>query len=156
VWAILGTTLAGHYYVQYSVYQDEYSRLVNEFNVGLGSISTILEGISLRTDILINAGGASGIWHNDTVVPLGSTAFTTIHSVADEINYTDYGGALGVLVTSINGVANNGTHGWAYWFWDSERSEWMLPSYSAAKHILHEGDTIAFNFASGWPPPPPA
>jgi hypothetical protein len=156
VWAILGTTLTGYYFVQYNTYQDEYNRLVAGFDVSLGSISAVLEGISLRTDILISVGGASGLWHNDTVMPLGATAFTAVHSVADAINYTDYGGALGVLVTSINGVANNDTHGWAYWFWNSEQSGWTLPSYSAAKHILHEGDTIAFNFAPGWPPPPPA
>lgn len=195
VWAILGTIVAGYYFVQYNTYQNEYNNLANQLTTynnvvndlvnqlaiynnvvsGLGAnlttyndlarqlgadiknISNMLEGISLKANILISYSNGTKVWYNNTVLPLGSTAFTAIYFIADDINYTDYGGELGILVTSINGVDNNSTHGWFYWYWNSESSEWVLPNYSCAKHILHKGDTIAFAYASymEWPPSPP-
>lgn len=181
VWAILGTVVAGYYFLQYGTYRSEYdnlvsqiatynnvvndlvdqlssySNLVDQLGADIEDISTVLEGISLKVNILLSYGNGTKVWYNNTVLPLGSIAFTTIYSVADDINYTDYGGELGILVTSINGVTNNLTHGWFYWYWDSGNSEWALPNYSCAKHILHREDTIAFTYASyiEWPPPTP-
>lgn len=177
VWAISGTVVAGYYFAQYDIYQNEYANLASEFNtfsdaVGglsedftaefntlsgtIGDISAIMESISLRVNILLSYGNGTKIWHNNTALPLGSTAFTAILAIAD-IKYTDYGEDLGILVTSINGVVSNSTHGWLYWGWDAENSKWELPEYSASKYILHRGDTIAFAYESyaTWPPPPP-
>ena len=189
VWAISGTIIAGYYFVQYNVYQNEYGKLASELNTLSGavvdlsetfsatigdlsesftgefntlsdtieSLSEIMESTSLEVNILLSYSNGTKIWYNSTVLPLGSTAFTAILAIAD-IKYTDYGGELGILVTSINGLASNSTHGWLYWYWDVENSEWILPEYSSAKYILHRGDTIAFTYESymTWPPPPPA
>jgi len=166
VWAISGTVVAGYYFIQYNTYQNEYKSLANEFNTlsgaldgfssNLGDITEVLESISLKVNILLSYGNGTKIWRNNTALPLASTAFTAILAIAD-IKYTDYGGELGILVTSINGVANNSTHGWLYWRWDAEKSEWTLPEYSCAKYILHRGDTIAFTYVNylTWPPPSP-
>lgn len=145
VWAILGTIAAGYYFVQYDSYRKEYSNLVDQLR------------ISLEVNILLNYGNGTKVWHNNTVLPLGSTSFTAIYHLADTINYTD-NEEFGILVTSINGVANNSTHGWLYWQWDPQDSMWMLPEYSSGKHILHNGEVIAFalvDYMEGWPPPPP-
>ncbi len=171
VWAISGTIIAGYYFVQYNVYQNEYEKLASElntlsgavvdlsetFSATIGDLSEIMESTSLKVNILLSYSNGTKIWYNSTVLPLGSTAFTAILAIAD-IKYTDYGGELGILVTSINGLASNSTHGWLYWYWDNENSEWILPEYSSAKYILHRGDTIAFTYESymTWPPPPPA
>lgn len=156
VWAILGTAIAGYYFVQYNIYRSEYNNIVNELNVNVGDISTMLEGISLRANILISYGNGTKVWHNNTILPLGSTAFTAIYSIANNINYTKYEG-LGILVTTLNGLTNNSTHGWLYWYWNLGSSEWILPNYSCAEHILHRGDTIAFTYVNymEWPPPTP-
>ena len=173
VWSISGTVVAGYYFTQYNTYKDEYKNLANEFNTlsgalagfstnlnnlssDLGNVTEVLESISLKVNIILSYGNETKIWKNDTALPLASTAFTAILAIAD-IKYKDYGGELGILVTSINGVANNSTHGWLYWYWDAENSEWILPEYSCAKYILHRGDTIAFTYVSyvTWPPPPP-
>ena len=159
VWAISGTVVAGYYFSQYKIYQDEYENLADEFNTlsgTLGDLSEIMESISLRVNILVGYGNGTKIWHNNTALPLASTAFTAILAIAD-IKYTDYGGDLGILVTSINGLASDSTNGWLYWCWDAEKSEWTLPEYSCAKYILHRGDTIAFTYESymTWPPPQP-
>ena len=85
------------------------------------------------------------------------SSFTAIYHIAEDMNYTD-NKEFGILVTSINGVANNSTHGWLYWQWDPQNSMWMLPEYSSGKHLLHKGEVIAFtfvNYMAGWPPPPP-
>jgi len=159
VWAISATVVAGYYFSQYKIYQDEYENLADEFNTlsgTLGDLSEIMESISLRVNILVGYGNGTKIWHNNTALPLASTAFTAILAIAD-IKYTDYGGDLGILVTSINGLASDSTNGWLYWCWDAEKSEWTLPEYSCVKYILHRGDTIAFTYESymTWPPPQP-
>lgn len=125
-----------------------YNDLADQLSRNMENISAVLEGTSLRVNILLSYGNGTKTWHNGTVLPLGATAFTAVFSITDEINYTDYGGELGILVTSINRVANNSTHGWFYWYWDLETSQWILPNYSCAKYILHRGDTIAFTYAN--------
>lgn len=122
----------------------------------MGNLSQILESISLKVNILLGHGNTTRTYYNGTTLPLGSTAFTAILAAAD-IKYEDYGGELGILITSINGVPNNSTHGWFYWYWDNEQSQWILPEYSCDKHILHRNDTIAWIYANfmEWPPPPP-
>jgi len=74
-----------------------------------------------------------------------------------DARYEDYGEELGILVTSVDGLANNSTHAWFCWYRDSEKSEWTFLEYSCAKYILHRGDTIAFAYQSSmtWPPPFP-
>jgi hypothetical protein len=182
VWAIFGTVMAGYYFTQYNTYHNEYGNLATEYNalsdaiknmtsemktsVGnvsevlesqVGNLSKVLESTSLRAGILVSYGNGTKVWHNNTALPVGSTAFTAILAVAD-IRYTDYGGDLGILVTSIDGLANNSTHGWFYWYRDTEKSEWVLPEYSCTDYILHRGDMIAFTYASymAWPPPSPS
>jgi len=144
VWAISGTLVAGYYFTQYKIYQNEYETLASE-----------MESI-LLVNVLVSYGNGTKIWYNKTALPLDSTAFKAILAVAD-VNYTDYGGELGILVTSINGLTNNSTHGWFYWYWDSGNSVWVLPEYSCAKYILHRDDVIAFTYESysTWPPPQP-
>ena len=152
-WAIVGTAAAGYYFTQYNIYQSEYDDLVNQLNTNVGDISAILEGISLEANIFLSYGNGTKVWHNNTVLPLGATAFTAIYSIADDLNYTEHE-VFGIFVESINGVANNNPYGWFYCYWDSKNSEWIFPNHSCAKHILHEGDTIAFTYDS-WPPQPP-
>jgi hypothetical protein len=160
VWAISGTATAGYYFTQYNIYQKEYRNLTNDFNAlsgTLGNLSDVLESISLRISILVSYGNETKIWHNNTALPVGSTAFTAILALADT-RYKDYGGELGILVTSVDSLASNSTHGWFYWSRNTEESTWALPEYSCAKYILHRGDIIAFAYESymTWPPPNPS
>ena len=172
VWAISGTVVAGYYFAQYDIYQNEYANLASEFStfsdaVGglsedftaefntlsgtIGDISAIMESISLRVNILLSYDNVTKTWYNNTAIPVGSTAFTALLSIAD-IKYTEYEG-LGILVTSINGRASNSTHFWLYWGWDAENSEWIDPGVGASQYILHRGDTIAWTYKSEYKPP---
>jgi hypothetical protein len=178
----MGTIVASYYFAQYSSYQREYTNLVDQFatynnninalvdqlasyndlvhqlGADIEEISVVIEGVSLKASTLLSYGNGTKAWFNNTALPLGSTAFTAIYYLAEDINYTDYGGELGILVTSINGVANNSTHGWLFWQWDPQDSMWRLPAYSSGRHLLHKGEVIAFafvNYMKGWPPQPP-
>ena len=159
VWAICGSALAGYYFTQYNVYRNEYAALVAGFNSlsqTMGNLSNMMESLSLRVNLLINYGNGTLVWYNDTALPVGSTAFTAVMGVA-KVEYKDYGQELGILVTSVNGLASNSSQGWFYWYMTTSNSTWVSPEYSCAKYILHRGDTISFAYESFavWPPAPP-
>lgn len=159
IWAICGSALAGYYFTQYSIYRNEYTALVTGFNSlsqAMGNLSNMMESLSLRVNLLINYGNGTLVWYNNTAMPVGSTAFTAIMAVA-KVEYRDYGQELGILVTSINGLASTFSQGWFYWYVNTSNSTWISPEYSCGKYILHRGDTIGFAYESFsvWPPPPP-
>jgi hypothetical protein len=158
VWAICGTGIAGYYFTQYTTYRGEYNNLLNDLNTlssDMGNFSDMMSSISLRVNILVSYGNGTRTWFNNTALPIGSTAFTAILAMSD-VMYKDYGGTLGILVTSINGLAGDSTRGWFYWYRDIETSTWMSPTYPCTQYILHRGDTIAFSYESfnPWPTSP--
>jgi hypothetical protein len=159
VWAVLGTVSTGYYFTQYEIYRGEFKTFTDEFaklSDTIENLSTVMKSTSLRAQIFINYGNGTKNWYNRTILPIAATAFTGILAITD-LKYVDYGGELGILITSINGITGNSTHGWLYWHWDSEKTEWILPEYSCTRYILHREDIIAFTYQSYriWPPPPP-
>jgi hypothetical protein len=161
VWATCATAIAGYYLTQYNTYRDEYMNLLgdlNTFSVAIGNLSDVMNSLSLRVNILVSYGNGTRTWFNNTALPLGTTAFTAMRLVTSGVNYTDYGGTLGILVTSINGLANNLTlgRGWFFWYEPAETTTWTSPNYSCAQLILHREDTIAFTYQSydPWPTSP--
>lgn len=180
VWSIVSTLASAYYYVQFETYSREYRLLASYINTlsenigdlinvtrilvsssknvseAVDSLSKILESISLKVNILIKYGPDNLVWYNGTAMPLGSTAFDTVFAVADDVTYKYYEG-MGMLVTSINGVANNETMGWFWWYWNPGGSEWVLPDFSSDRYILHRNDVIAWTYSdyTTWPPQPP-
>jgi hypothetical protein len=159
VWAVSGTAIAGYYFTQYTTYRDEYRNLLSDLNTlsnTMGNLSDAINPLSLRVNILLSYGNGTRTWYDNTALPIGSTAFTAILAVSD-VEYKDYGGTMGTLVTSINGLAGDSTtHGWFYWYRGMENSTWVSPDYSCTQYILHRGDTIAFSYESfnPWPTSP--
>jgi hypothetical protein len=159
VWAVSGTAIAGYYFTQYTTYRDEYRNLLNDLNTlsnMMGNLSSVINPLALRVDILLSYGNGTGTWFNNTALPIGSTAFTAILAVSN-VDYKDYGGTMGILVTSINGLAGDSmSHGWFYWYRDTQNSTWISPNYACSQYILHRGDTIAFSYESynPWPTSP--
>ncbi|MCK4498561.1 hypothetical protein KAU25_05135, partial [Candidatus Bathyarchaeota archaeon] len=107
VWAFLGTIATGYYFVQYNTYESEYqvlvaqlntynevvnnlvdgladyNDLVSELDANMEDIRSTLDGVALKVNILLSFDAESRVWYNDTVLPLGATAFTAVYSVAD-------------------------------------------------------------------------
>lgn len=165
VWAVSMTTVMGYYYVQYSTYRHEYERLLQQTqdltNViaqqteNVNDLSEMLDAISLKVSIMIKYDGSTMKWHNSTRVPLGATAYTATLAIANVTSETYEG--LGILVKSINGVENNSTAAWFWWYWDTTVNQWKLGESSSNNYILHRGDTIAWTYQNWetWPPPSP-
>jgi sensor histidine kinase YesM len=144
VWAICATAIAGYYLAQYNTYRNEYNNLLRQVNM------------SIRVNILVSYGNGTRTWFNNTLLSVGSTAFSAILAVSD-VKYKDYGGTLGILVTSINGLASDSTtHGWFYWYRETGNSTWISPTDSCTQQILHQDDAIAFSYESfnPWPTSP--
>lgn len=180
-WSITATSLTSYYYVRYTTYREEYKNVLTQlenisngtrelslgletvsgqfgdFEQTLENISETLESISLKVNILINYGNENKEWHNETMVPIGATAFTATLAVA-EVQYKIYD--WGVYVTSINSVAEKSTESkaWFWWYWDATASQWVLAEVGADQYVLHREDIVAWAYQSyvTWPPPPPS
>jgi hypothetical protein len=155
VWAVSGTLVAGYYSVQYSTYHDEYANLLN----ALKGISNSTDSILVKINFLLSYGNRTNMWLNDTAFPTGTTAFTALRIVASDVNYTDFGGTLGVYVNRINGLKENLAlyRAWFFWYKTANASSWTLADRSCSEFILHRGDTVAFAYQNyeQYPPSPP-
>jgi hypothetical protein len=93
-------------------------------------------------------------WHNSTVLRKGATLLEATKSVAS-VNYTEYPG-MGCFVNSINGVRNEGSKYWIWWYWDRSMG-WVLGPVAADKYLLSDGETLLWFYedTSSYPPPKP-
>jgi len=153
-WAIAASLLACYFWYSYELYRGLYERAMGQ-----------LERLTVFVNILIDYGNGTRTWFNNTRVSAGSTVFDATCMVA-EVEYMAYEGPDWVgypnntayLVVSINGLRNNQTHAWFWWFWDA-RAGWVLAPYGS-NHVnatVVDGGTYAWAFRSfaTWPPPPP-
>ncbi len=134
VWAIVASSLAAYYYMQYKAYESLVAGKVKVVNIG------------------INFGNGTVVWYNNTVVPVSATAFDALRAVAD-VNYTVSPG-FGVFITCIDGVCGNSSCGWVYFVVKDGKPE--LPSIAADKYVVPDGATVYFKYYNwvkeGWPP----
>ena len=148
VWAILASSLAAYFYVEY-VAQVEVASSYR-------ALAERCEEIALHVSILIDYGNGSRVWFNDTLVPIGSSLLNATMMV-ERVEYMV--GDYGAFITSIGGVANDPGRNlyWIYWVWDSSRGEWVLGPVAADKYRVSDGGVYAWTYSdtSSWPPPPP-
>lgn len=140
VWAVLATTLGNYYYLRLQ----EYINLSREY-----------EGVTMKVNIYIDYGnGTKGVWHNDTLVPVGFTLLNATKLIAD-VNNGDTG-----AVNSIDGVALSSEEAkyWFWWHWDTTASKWIFGEVGADQHLLSPEEILAWTFYSyePWPPPSPS
>jgi hypothetical protein len=145
VWAALATSVLGYYYLRFQ----EYVNLSREY-----------EAVTMKVDIYIHYGNeTNGIWHNNTIVPLGAALLNATGFVADS-QFTYWSELGAAFIDSIDGVANNVTKGksWFWWYWDTTSSKWILGEVGANQRMLHRRDIVAWTYQSYeiWPPPPPS
>lgn len=153
-WAIAASAIAGYFWHTSELYKERYEAVLEQ-----------LEIFTVTVNILIDYGNGTRVWFNDTRVSAGATVFDATRKVAD-VDYMSYSGPEWVgypnntayLVTAINGVVNNETHAWFWWYWSVEVG-WVFPPYGA-NHVnatVVDGGVYAWTFRSWvvWPPPPP-
>jgi len=129
-----------YFYSEATRYQKLYSDTIRD-----------LEHLTIRTNILINYGNGTRQWHNDTRVPVGSSAFNATLYVAN-VDYT-VSPEFGIFVTAIDGVKMEGDKWWSFWYWQND--QWISSEIGAAQYILKNEGMVAWSYVSGFPAPPP-
>jgi hypothetical protein len=108
VWAIIATSFAAYYYINF---QD----LLNAIG-----------GAPIKVDVLLDYGNSTRKWYNGTTLYANSTVFDALLSVTKNVKFDVY--PYGVLVTEINGVKNVGniTSGmaWMWYYWEGGSWNW--------------------------------
>lgn len=138
VWAVTATAFTGYYYLQYRQLED--------------TLKT-MQSLVLKVNVLMNYGNGTKEWHNNTLVPAGSTVFNATVAIA-EVDYSLWNEY--VLIDAINGLKGTKDLGWIWWIWDPSTSEWKQVLEAANKHVLVEGDTIGWNYQSWASTEPPS
>ncbi|HLF76598.1 MAG TPA: DUF4430 domain-containing protein [Dehalococcoidia bacterium] len=104
-------------------------------------------GSSVRGFVLLDFAGTGQqrqAVHATFTVSSGSNAWAALRQAlgAENVGYVDYGGSLGVMVTSLYGVPAQGNHFW----------EFVVNGESASVgvggYIVQEGDRLEFRYSS--------
>jgi len=120
------------------------------------TLTRSVETITLRVSLLVKYDNGTGVWFNNTLIPVGWNLFNlTLYALGGRVDYQAY--PFGVFVTGINGVNQYGSHYWFWYRWDPEARDWTLGETGADSYILKRDDVLAWYLAdtSSWPPAKP-
>jgi len=102
---------------------------------------------SVQGLVVINFAGAPAVRQSvreSFAVPAGSSAWDVLQQAVGlrNVGYVDYGGSLGVMVTSLYGTEAQGNHFW----------EFMIngapASLGVSAYVVKEGDRLEFRYSS--------
>jgi len=127
--------LSLYYYTESAKYQDLYRDALKE-----------LAEHTIFVNILIDYGNGTKAWYNNTRVPTGANLFNATKMIA-KIEYQRYD--WGILITAINGVTGDQSHGWLWNIWDSTKAQWEFGPVGADAFTLKERDTVSWVY-SAW------
>ena len=117
------------------------------YNYQLGTLQadydTVLEELADFTavvDIMIDYGDGNIVWYNDTRIQTGASVLdATILACETEYQTSDFGS----YVTSIDGVAQDGSN---FWLWSFYDDSWESGAVGADQYYLHDGDIIGWTY----------
>jgi len=141
---LLSATLAGFYAFQYNQAQANASTYLAE----LKSVQPTQE-----TDILLDFGNGTLVWHNDTEVPTGANAYVaTVLAARGEVNATLYpplapGESSEHFVTGIDGVQNTAQQSWFLWTYNST-AHWQVAQTGADLLPAISGSVFGWTYCS--------
>ncbi|MGB9718475.1 MAG: hypothetical protein ACPL4E_08565 [Thermoproteota archaeon] len=131
-------------------------RRLNTLTEEMETLARSVETITLRVSLLVKYDNDTGVWFNNTLVPVGWTLFNlTLYALGGKVDYQVH--PFGVFVTGINGVSQHGSHYWFWYRWDHETRDWILGETGADSYVLRRNDVLAWYLAdaSSWPPAKP-
>jgi hypothetical protein len=82
-------------------------------------------------------------WFYSTRVPLNATLLT-VSKIDVDVKYSQ--SDLGAFVASINGVAGDFHHYWAWSYYDEGSRTWVSGPVGSDKWVLHNGDSVAWTY----------
>ena len=134
-WAIAASAIAGYYFVRCSELEEAYERALAYVSVSL----------------CIDYGNGTVEWHNDTLMPVGSTLFNLTEQVTWNFSYVVWPG-MGAYVTCINGLCERiitpGHEGysWIWYYWDADKKAWVWGPVACDKHVLYNGEVLMWRY----------
>jgi len=133
VWALVASSLAAYYWLEYSKYRKLYESL---------SVKVIVVNIG------VDYGNGTVVWYNNTVLPAGSTVLSALIQVA-KVEYKIY--SFGAYVVSVNGVtekilSKKEGYSWMWYIYDKKKGKMVLGPTAADKYELANGDTILWKY----------
>lgn len=129
---IVSVYLTAYYYGESERYRSLYERAAED-----------LKRLMMPVNILIDYGNGSLEWHNKTLVQRESTLFEVTKRVA-KVDYLT--GEYGVFITHINGVGGESNRYWMWYLWNITSGQWSLIWESCDKHVMSEGETVAWKY----------
>jgi hypothetical protein len=134
---LLCTTIVGGYLAAY------YFSQAQSYKSGYDALSKELAGVTMSVNTKFVDGSGAVKWFNSTRVPLNATLLTVTKLDLDvKYSLSD----LGAFVISINGVAGDAHHYWAWSYYDKGSRIWVLGPVGSDKWVLHSGDSVAWIF----------
>ncbi len=152
-WAIAASALAAQYYMLYAeevALRRSLEARCSKYELMLQNMTSKYEALSsrlIKVSIAIDYGNGTVKWYNDTVLPIRSTVFSALLSIA---NVTYKTSQMGVYVTGINGVKEE-VHGswgrsWVWYMFNREKGEWEWGMVAADRQPLTDGDMVMWQY----------
>ncbi|MEM2341753.1 MAG: DUF4430 domain-containing protein [Candidatus Bathyarchaeia archaeon] len=123
----------------YEQYKSLYEKIVEEYENIMARM--------IKVNVLIDYGNGTSEYHNEILVQRDSTLFEVMKRIA-KIDYitSEYG----VFITHINGVGGETGKYWLWYFLNVTSGEWEMLWESCDKHIMQDGETVAWNYTASW------
>ena len=144
-WAVVATSIASYYFVQYTNYYGLYEDVLGK-----------LGEVSITVGVAIDYGNGTRVWCNGTVLPIGATLFNATLKVS-KYEYKLYDGK--AFTTAINDVKQKPDEKmyWTWWYWNEAERKWILGPVACNDYMLRDGHVVIWYYSKveAWPPTPP-
>ena len=137
--ALLCTTIGASYFALNYQYQN--TRLQSDYEALLVDV----EGLTITINMRIDYGDGDVVWLNDTKLPLDVNLLKALELLAD-IEYTT--GEYGAFVTKVDGVGDDPTKFWLWYWYDTDAESWDLGPSAADALMLHDGDVVSWEYSA--------
>jgi hypothetical protein len=137
--ALLCTTIGASYFALN--YQSQNVKLQADYE----ALLTDVEDLTIRINMMIDYGDGNIVWLNDTRVPLDINLLKALDILAEiEYSTSEYG----AFVTKVDGVGDDPTKFWLWFWYDTEADSWAYGPSAADLWVLHDGDVVAWEYTA--------
>jgi hypothetical protein len=137
--ALLCTTIGASYYALN--YQSQNTKLQADYEALLEDV----EDLTISINMMVDYGDGNVVWLNDTRLPLDINLLRALEILA-EIEYTT--SEYGAFVTKVNGVGDDPTKFWLWFWYDTEAESWAYGPSASDFWVLRDGDVVAWEYTA--------
>ena len=111
----------------------------------VGGFLEDVEDPTFSINMMIDYGDDNIVWLNDTRVPLDINLLKAQELLAN-IEYTP--SEFGAFVSKVDGVGDDPTKLWLWFYYDTEADSWAYGPSAADFWVLHDGDVVSWEYTS--------